>query len=328
MAYSVDRIDEHPSETLILKLPDNSEGDWKEITHHVDKTEGIIERIPLNQNTKNWSNLICVQYYDIPTLNRPDDDIQWILDGLKSTTISSYPDKLATWKIIEKTNKDAIYEWTSYHNTTQHEVARVILTNTGFHRIGFTKKNGIMSSDERQKWINLLRENTSLVSFQEGVKSNGLSLMNNLQNSVSIETTNFNDWVVLNTFSFGNGFTSVCYIPTSQVGEYLTECLEVVTGPNPQELSLNQFFDRTTAFIKEKHNKIDIQVLQRSPKEIIFTYTHPQDHLQVNSVVRLFLTDHGCYSITYKRGLEGLMEKGESLKWQEKLKTIQTKTKA
>ena len=340
MAYSIDQIDEYPSETLILKLPDNSEDNWKEIFHHVNKNEGIIERIPLNQTIKNWSNLICIQYYDISKLDRPDDVIQGFLDSMKNTTLSSYPDKLATWKLIEKTSKGAIYEWMSYHNSTQHEVARVVLTNTGLHRIGFTKKNGIMSSDERQKWIKLLRENTLLASFQKASKSNGLSLANKLQDSLSLEKTDFSDWVLVdtNTLLFDSGFTSVCYIPTSQiptsqvgkylVGEYLTECLEIATAPNTQELSINQFFDRITAVLKENHNKVNIQVLQKSPKEIIYTYSHPKDHLLVNAVVRMFLTDHGCYSITYKRGLEGLLEKEESLKWQEKLKTIHVKTKA
>jgi hypothetical protein len=61
---------------------------------------------------------------------------------------------------------------------------------------------------------------------------------------------------------------------------------------------------------------------------MIYSCVYPKDHLQVNVVIRLFITDHGYYAITYKRGLEKLMElmeKEGALKWMEKLKSITLK---
>ena len=328
MVYSFESIYEHPSETMIFKLPDNSEGNWKEISHYVTKTEGIIERIPLNQTINKWSDLICMQYFDISTKNeKARNDIQVILDNLKKVILSRYPKKQTTWKIIEKTKKDVIYEWILHkpYQTIrpQHEIVRAILTNTSVHLIGFTKKNEIMSGEEREKWINLLKENISIISFQEGIKSKGLSLANKLKDSLSLGS-NFRDWRIENVFSLNDGFTLVCYIPPSQLSGYITECLEVITKPNVQERSLDQFLESEKALIQEKFYS-NIQVLEKSQKEVIYAYSYPKNNLKVNAIIRTFLTDHAYYSINYKHGFEGLMGEEESLKWQEKLKIIHVK---
>lgn len=332
-AFCAEFVEEYPLETLLFKLPDNNEGNWKEISHYLNKTDGISENIPLNQTINNWSNLICIQYSDISTESeKVRNDIQFILDNLKNRTLSTYPEKQASWKIIEKTDKDALYEWTLYlpneNARPQHEIARAILSNTGFHRIGITKKNGIMSDLERQKWIKLLKENSSIISLKEAEKLKGLSLANKLKDSLSLEA-NFSDWKAVRTFSSDNGNTQICYIPPSQtVTKYITECIEITTMPNTQQLSARQFFEREkTAIENQSNGKAIIQILQKLPKEILYTYSFPKDHIKRNFIVRTFVTDHGYYSIQYMHEFEGIIEKEESLKWLEKLKTIHVKNR-
>jgi hypothetical protein len=41
-----------------------------------------------------------------------------------------------------------------------------------------------MTSEERDQWIKLLRENASVISFEDGFKSNGLSMTNKIKNSL------------------------------------------------------------------------------------------------------------------------------------------------
>lgn len=322
---------ETPLETAILKLPDNGEVNWKEISRYVSKKNGVIETIPLNQTIKNWSELICVQYIDHSGWNKNVvHTIENVLERVRKQTLSSFPENIVTWHTIEKNEDGIIYEWAlhqPYNNISpQHEIARAFLTPSGFHRVGFTRKNGQMCPEEREKWIKLLRENSSVVSFQEGKTFPGLSLVEKLNDSVSLGP-NFLNWKRINTFAFENGYTIISYIPPTQVVPYVTECLESVTMPNVNEATLAQLFEVEKKCIRERADrKVPFQVLEQSPSEVIYTYCHPRDHLQCNAVVRTFLTDHGYYSIIYKHGLTRHMKKEEILKWQEKLKSICIKT--
>ncbi len=177
---------DYPSETIILHLPNQDENTWKEITHYVTKTERIIESIPLFQTIETWSELICIQYADISTKDiKVRNNIKIILNLIKNEILLSYPNTKVTWRIIENNKKDAIYEWILHapHNNIppQHEISRAFLTKTGFHRVAFTRKNNEMNAEERDKWIQLLKEKSSLVSFPKAIHSNGLSMANNLK---------------------------------------------------------------------------------------------------------------------------------------------------
>jgi len=316
-----------PLETAILKLPDNSEANWKEISRFLSNKEGSIETIPLNQTIQDWSELICIQYIDTSEWKKNiDPTLDSVLDCVRKETLSSYPEKMVTWNIIEKNQDDVIYEWIlhkSYkNNPPQHEISRAFLTKRGLHRVGFTRKNGQMSLEEREKWVNLLKENSSVVSFQEGRLSPALSMVEKLRDSVSLGP-NFLDWKKINTYAFENGFTAICYIPSTHIGSYVTECLELVTMPNVNAVSLNQFFEAEKKLIREKTDKkVNFRVIERSPCEIIYSYSHPKDHLQCNAVVRIFISERGYYSFSYKLGLTGSMQKEEILLWKDRLKTI------
>jgi hypothetical protein len=179
--YARSSVAPHPSETAVLILPNHRNSNWNEISRIVTDQEGMVERIPFYQTSKNWSQLICVQYVSISKNNENImTSIENILDALREEMVSSYPEHI-TWKILEKNKNDILYEWILQKHDdipTEHEIARGFLTKTGFHRVGFTRKNAEMSPAEREKWIKLLKESTSVVSYQQAINiSKGFSLV-------------------------------------------------------------------------------------------------------------------------------------------------------
>ncbi len=325
--HALESLGDFPLETVILKLPDNSESNWKEIARRVEKKSGIIETIPLSQTVKNWLELICIQYFDSSEWDKKArNSISCILDKLRKETLRSYPENTVTWKIIEKDKRSAIYEWIllkPYNNIpVQHEIARGFLTKTGFHRVGYTKKNEQMNSEEREKWIKLLKNNASVVPFREGACIEGLSMVDKLKDSVALGA-NFQNWKIIDSFVNANGCALNTYIPPMEDCPSVTEGLETFTMPTTVISSVTKFFEIEKEGLRSKVGvDVECHVLEQSPSEIIYSYCHPKDHLQCNAVVRTFLTDRGYYSISYKHGLMGEMSKEEILEWKEKLKTI------
>ena len=169
-------VSKEPLKTAIIYLPiENS--DWKEIARRVNENEGFVERIPIDQTTTNWTELIGIQYLDVKHWDM--ENIEYIMEAIEAQTISDYPGNKVTWNIIEKNKDDIIYEWIlhkPYKNIpNQHEVARAFLINGIFHRVGFTRKNAEMSANERNTWIKLLKK-SSVIPFEEAANSNGFSL--------------------------------------------------------------------------------------------------------------------------------------------------------
>lgn len=317
---------EMPKETAILKLPDHSESNWKEIARYVNAKKGIIEVIPIDQTIQNWSELIGVQYMSIADWDDSICDLEKIMEHLRKDMLSSYPKDIISWQIIEKNKDGIIYEWfvrKPYENIPiEHEIARAFLTPSGFHRVGFTRRNNHMSSEERIKWIQLLRKNSSVVPFQDGRYTEGLSMVEKLQDSVSVGA-HFHDWSRISQFAFETGYSLTCFIPPTQIDSYVVECLEILTMPNVKLAFLTDFFEIEKKCVQDNtFKKVKFHILEQSPTEIIYYYFHPRDHLQLNAVVRTFLTEHGYYSISYKKGLEGQMQQEEMKPWIEKLKTI------
>jgi hypothetical protein len=178
-AFSV--VSGDPSKTPILKLPGSDYAQWKEISRHVNSNDGLVERIPFNQTPANWSELICIQFIDLS--KQPDlidCGISGVVDFIRRATVAAYPGNQVFWNVIQVNKNDIIYEWIlpkPYKKiAAQHEIARGFLTQRGFHRVGFTRKNGKMTDRERATWIKLLQENTSVIPFKEAAKTEGFSL--------------------------------------------------------------------------------------------------------------------------------------------------------
>lgn len=168
-----------PKETAILQLPDHSESNWKVIAHYVKAKDSAVELIPCNQTTQNWSELISVQHIGV-SWDKPAHNLEKILEHMRTYTLSSHPDNTVSWQLIEKNNEEATYECIVHafcnNIPTEHEISHVFLTSTGFHRVGFSRRGSYMSSEEKAKWIQLLRENTSVIPFQVGKSMRGFSI--------------------------------------------------------------------------------------------------------------------------------------------------------
>ena len=327
-AYALSSID-RPSETVVLKLPGYSHLNWKDITHAITKKMGLIERIPCNQTSETWSELICIQYRDRSDWDRGQINcIENIMDRVQEEAFSTYPRNKSTWRIIEKNKNDILYEWILHkqHNGVppQHEVARAFLTETGFHSVAFTRKSAEMSPDERGKWIKLLKESASVVSFKEaGDIPDGISMVDWLKDSLDLGPV-FKRWRVTNTSAIDSGWTMVCRVPISQTEAYITECLEEVTAPILNATSsIDQLFEMEKENAQKRSpKKVEFHILEKSSTEVIYSYSYPQDNLQVTAVARSFISNQAYYFIVYKRGLKEEIKKEDILKWKKLLEMI------
>ena len=315
------------AETIVLKLPKDYSS-WREISRIVDEKKCIVERIPLDQTNSNWSELIAIQYADKENLiMKGCIFIEDCIDLIREQTINSHPGKKVTWRIIDKCKTNIIYEWILHEQykdiPPQHEIARAFLTEKGFHRIGFTRKNNEMNLDEREKWIELLRESVSVVSMEEARNiPHGLSMVDKLKDSLDLGAT-FRDWKVINTYNFEMGYTMVISIPPSQKeNEYIIECLEMTTTPNFNSVSIDKFFETEKMILHSRSEKVNFTILKKTPNEIIYSFVHPKDHLLLTGVVRSFISNHGYYSICYKYGLPNELSKEKVLQWKECLEAI------
>ncbi|MBS0621348.1 MAG: hypothetical protein JSR80_00075 [Verrucomicrobia bacterium] len=316
---------EVPLEAAILQLPDDSTANWKELSRSISKEEGVIEVIPCTQTVQNWSELIGI-LYDAKWNKKTAHSIDDLVDHILRSTLSSYPPNIISWQIIEKNDDDIIYEWMlrqSYKtDVIEHEIARAFLTSTGFHRVGFTRKYRLMSAEEREKWIKLLKENISILPFQEGSQIEGISMAEALKDSISLGVK-FQNWEAVMKVTTKEGISLIRHLPPTHVGPEVIESLDTTIGSLHFFPSLDRFIEMEKEYIRDKApRKVKFRTLERSPSEIIYSYSYPKDHLQLNAVVRTFRTDHGYYSISYKHSLKGKLQKDEILQWQENLKAI------
>lgn len=164
------------SETAIIKSPNVDYNNWKEISRSLMDTQGLVERIPVDQTVENWSELVAVQYLKLGNVNESFNDIMEIL---KKQTLTKYPGSKVSWNVIEENKNDMIYEWILHEPykkiPLQHEIARAFLTKGTFHRVGFTRTKTPISLQEREEWIKVLKE-SSVMSLKEASKIKGFSL--------------------------------------------------------------------------------------------------------------------------------------------------------
>jgi len=325
-------IIEFPKETAILSLPDRKAEKWKEISYYISKEKGLVERIPMNQTVENWSELIRVQFFDRSQWKKglyqaSFFSIPNVLERLRDATLERYPGSKVSWRIIERNKKDAIYEWILHkpHEDipAQHEIARIFLTKTGLHSVGFTHKSSEMSADKKRKWVKLLQQSASVVPYKEAFYSEDLSLTDRLLPLLDLASP-FESWRMDTSYALNNGTRLICCTPQPKEQTHITESIEIFTLPlcNGVE-SIDEWmeFEKKKAR-KETSKQIEFQILKQSPKEIIYTYNHPKDRVQLNAVVRVFFSDRGYYSISYKHEFSGKMQSQEIAHWQHRLESI------
>lgn len=54
----------YPCEAAVLRVPEQKDVQWKEVSRYVTKKEALVTRIPGDQSVEDLKNLICVQFYD------------------------------------------------------------------------------------------------------------------------------------------------------------------------------------------------------------------------------------------------------------------------
>lgn len=329
-AHSICFIEGTPPETFSLRLPENLEKNWRDISWNVDKNSAIVEKVPVGQTVEDWTDLICIQYINFSAYEDTESyqSVDHMIDTLYTRSYRNYPSEINTWKLIEKSENEFIYETIlheEYNNVPmQHDISRLILTDYGTQRIAYTKKNSLMTPDERDMWIDILKNNAQLVPFEDFKKSDEISMVDQTRTSYTF-SNHFMDWSYLHNMPFDNGFVISAYLPNEMIGvEYVTECLEVMTCPVLVEKTINDFFEAEKANVFSKgKTKVRLKVIKKKEKEIYFYYSYPKDHLRLNSVVRMVLTDKGYYSMHYKLGLDHDMHYDDIVKWAKILKTIE-----
>lgn len=232
-----------PKDTIVLKF--SEENEWKEINRYVNEVESFVDRIPIDQNTENWTELIALAFFKkSPT--RKIKSIDSLVAGVFEHIEKSYQGKKISYKVLEKNNDDFIYEWALHEpcNDTpaQHEVLRVFFTDTGIHQIGFTRKHRQMTQDEKEKWIKLFRESASIQSMTKAKNIQGFSLVDKLKYSIDLGS-DFIDWPIVETQSYErNGLTTTRKAPPSYERKYLLEYLEIMSAPAITESTIDQKF--------------------------------------------------------------------------------------
>ncbi len=182
MIYADTHVNSNPPETIVMTISNDDNLHWKEISRVITDEECLVERIPHDQDEKNWSELITIQYFSKAVINKEiRDSIERVVNQLKNVTLARYPKDTVVWRVIEKNKDDVLFEWIltkPYKNSRpQHEICRAFLTPTSFHRIGVTKKYKEMNQEERNQWIKALRESTEIISFEAALHfPQGLSL--------------------------------------------------------------------------------------------------------------------------------------------------------
>lgn len=320
-------VDHAPPEMIVLKLPD-SFANWKAISRNVTEEEGLAEYIPLKQTPENWTELICFQYFGRSLLDQGGEtSIEKIMNLLMETTIDRYPGNKVTWKILRKSEDNAIYEWILHEPhkniAPQHEVVRIFLTNTGMYRVGFTRRNREMASIERQHWIDLLGDCVSLVNT-EGVQSspNGLSILDRLKDSVDLGEA-FDNWKVTDTYTFETGYAMVIRVPPSSSVDYVTESLEVATAPNASNCPLTQGFEiEKKSIMQLSERKAKFHVLKQTDQEIIYKFVYPQRGSKITGVTRTILSDRGYCSISHKSASPSELKPKEVQMWRRRLEAV------
>lgn len=315
-----------PKETIVLKLP--NEENWKEIYRCQKDDNANVLSVPINQAEADW-DMIQIQYAqksadeDISRL-----DVETILS--QSTIIPSERNgKVVKLNIIDKSQDDIIYALSVYgkNDAQWHSVGRFFLRDNTYHNIQISKI-GPVTNDEQQKQIVLLKDNVYIEPFGEALNTDGLSLVNIVNNSINLGE-NFQNWKLIHSYKSSNGYTIDSYLsPLQDVSikeSEITECLEVFTFPIGRLDKLRGNIAIEMNHLKEMFNELKITALENSPTEMIYSFHGSLNNgLMVSGVVRSFMTDHGYYSFHSKRMLNKILGKEKIDREVQLLKSIKT----
>ncbi len=168
------------NQTALVQLPNQTEMNWKKFFFNESENFWIVEYIPISQDDQNFSDLVVIQYNQFDPTTLSVDSYEQNCEFMCQQLVSTYPEFNIGIKTLDKYEDGMIQELIIINcfeeNIVEHTISRIFLTPSGgVHRVAFTKKNAPISAKETQKWLHILKENTSIVSFEEAKKKSGLS---------------------------------------------------------------------------------------------------------------------------------------------------------
>jgi hypothetical protein len=143
-------------EKISIPIPDEETKKWQ-LTYTAVQPDGqyVLEWVPTNESAENSKELLQVQFFPKDIQNRNAAEFA-------STFIKIIKERFPdiTVNIISQKDDDTIFEWSLPKNengeVAQYEIARIISTPKGVHRIAFTYKTVQMSNEVRDQWLNWL----------------------------------------------------------------------------------------------------------------------------------------------------------------------------
>ncbi|MFC7395259.1 hypothetical protein [Scopulibacillus cellulosilyticus] len=121
----------------------------------------MYEFIPKDESIEDWKQVVTIQFFPIENLKNPsiDNYINQFLQKVNQT-VRQQNGKVKT-NIIDKKENDVMYEFIVTDDPSledQHEIGRVFLTNEGMWHIHYAIKKAPMGEEQRNQWINLLKQ--------------------------------------------------------------------------------------------------------------------------------------------------------------------------
>ncbi len=317
-----------PPESVLIKLPQGEEKEWKEISRVVAGNSGVVYRIPHDQNADNWKKMLTMDcsFYESGSPVGPVCN-QLAIESMKSAVTKNYSKYKTSFNVIEENNHSFIYEVfvqkEDEGNPLIHEICRVFVRQLSLCSIKFTTKELPLSSSDKQCWIDLFRNSTSVVPHEEAMNSStGLSIPKGFPDNLDLGPT-FYEWPVISTYGFSNNAYQITRVSPKQKADYVAECLEVTSMPFTKKTPMEKVYEVQKEMLQAKTTKkATFELIELNTNELIFYYAYPKDFLTLNGISRVFFHGSDYYAVTYIRGLPNNMEKRDILSWANELKLI------
>ena len=317
--YSLDCI---PHETACIQFEAGEEEAWREVSRSVTSNKGLVKFIRTGVPPEHTVDTIWFEYYDISSIRHVKGFNFDLLLEVYKEKIAKIPNVISK-KCITRSKNEYFEELRIKDEDGKiiHELNRCVLTGLSFHRLNFSSK--AMTPELRAKWIDILNK-AQIIPYMEAYGAKGISIFEKLSYSVTLGGY-FDKWVEINRESSEDGITIVGYCPVPVDKAPVGEMLEIMSFYNRNENTIDDFIDLSKKIIMRKTTaKVNFEMLECSPSEVVFKYHYPLEEHTLNVVVRSILTGEGYFSFSYKLALKEELSSEDAAEMVEKLKMIKT----
>ena len=147
-------IENENCETIEIYIPQQEINEkWKcACSLSSEDAQSLAEWIPKGQNFGNLSEMITVHFFSKNLENFNNLSAIDYVKELRLRLDDKYP--TGTWNVIKQSEYDVLYEWRlPNENPPQHEIARVITTNKGMHRVAYEMRVKELDKPTRDLWM-------------------------------------------------------------------------------------------------------------------------------------------------------------------------------